>query len=139
MASLYNYWQCITSFETSLGKIERRMSYVVSVITFSVILVLLWDFTLLVFYKLYRFCSPILNQFDIHTLLFCVYYRFIPIDKMIYIYNGNLTYCSLLMSQFDLIFFRCVMDSYCNLFNCPLRIILIALRRYMCLSYCLSG
>ena len=59
------------------------MFYVDSVITFSVFLELLYKSTLLIRYKLNSFRPPQVDQFDIHSLLFGGYIRFIPIDKMI--------------------------------------------------------
>ena len=58
MQGLYNYWRCITSFDSSIGKKETHMFYVVSVTTFSIFLKLLWISTLLVLHKLNRFRPP---------------------------------------------------------------------------------
>ena len=60
------------------------MFYVANVITLSVVFELLWKFTLLIRYKLNIFRPPRVNQFDIRTLLFGCYARFIPLDKMVF-------------------------------------------------------
>ena len=65
------------------------MFYVASVITVSVFLELLWKFTLLIRYKLNIFRTPQVNHFYIRVLLFSSYASFIPLDKMVYIYNGK--------------------------------------------------
>ena len=66
------------------------MFYVASVITVSVFSELLWKSTLLVRYKLNRFRPPWVNQVDICALLFGGYARFVILDRMIYIDNGDL-------------------------------------------------
>ena len=48
---------------------ETRMFYVSIVITFSIFLELLFNYTLLVFYKLNKFLPPRVNQFNIRALL----------------------------------------------------------------------
>ena len=83
MPGFYNYWWCITSFESSTGKKETHIFFVTSVITFSAFLQLLWNYTLFVCYELNRFRSPRVNQFDISALLFGSYASFIPLDKII--------------------------------------------------------
>ena len=65
-------------------KKETRIFYVDNVITLSVVSEFLWNFTLLVRYKLNVFRPPRVNQFDIHALLFGGYTRFIPLDKMVF-------------------------------------------------------
>ena len=65
------------------------MFYVANVITLSVFLELPRKFNLLVRYKLNRFWSPRVNQFDTRALAFGGYARFIPLDKMVYRDNGN--------------------------------------------------
>ena len=75
------------------------MFYVASVITFSVFSELLWKSIFLVRYKLNIFRPPRVNQFDILALLLSAYSRFVPLDKMVYIVNGNLPSGSSSMSQ----------------------------------------
>ena len=60
------------------------MFYVANVITLSVVLEVLWNFTLIVHYQLNRFQPSRVNQFDIRALLFGGYARFIPLDKMVF-------------------------------------------------------
>ena len=62
------------------------MFYVANIIILSVVLELLWKFTLLVRHKLNIFRPPRVNQFDICSLLFGGYARFIPLDKMVFYY-----------------------------------------------------
>ena len=66
------------------------MFYVAIVILFSVFSYLLWKSNLLVCYKLNRFRTPQVNQFDICALLFGGYVSFIPLDKWSYKYIENL-------------------------------------------------
>ena len=114
---LYNYWWCIVSFVYSLERKKSQMFFVASVIKFSVFSELPWKSILLVHYKLSRFQPPRTKQFDICALLFHVYSRFIILDKIVYIDNGNLPSGISSMSQLALVFFHLVMDSYCSLFN----------------------
>ena len=102
---LYKYSWCITSFKSSPGNKERHMFYLANVIIFSVVLELLWKSTLLVRYKLNILRYLRVNQFDIRALFFSGYAMFIMLDKIVYIYNGNLSSVSSLMSQLALILF----------------------------------
>ena len=81
------------------------MFHIASVITFGVFLELLWKSNLLVRFRLNRFWPPRMNQFDIRELLSGRYARFIPSDKIVYIYNENLTLGSASMSQLSLTLF----------------------------------
>ena len=80
------------------------MFYIASVITFGIFLELPWKSTLLVFCKLNIFWHPQVNQFDIIALIFGGYARFTPLDKMVYIDNGNLNLGSLSILKLALIF-----------------------------------
>ena len=71
----------------------NRMFYVANVIVLSIVSELLWNFTLLIRYKLNIFQPPQMNQFDIRALLFGGYTRFRPLYKMVF--NG---YCKTLPS-----------------------------------------
>ena len=75
------------------------MFYVANVIKFSVFSELLWKPTVLVHFKLNSFWPPRVNKFDICELLFGRYARFILLDQMVYIDNGNLPSGSSPMSQ----------------------------------------
>ena len=123
---LYNYWWLVTSFESILGKKETRIFYVDTIINFSFFLELLWKSTLLVRYKLNKFRSPQVNQFDICAVLYGSYARFVPLDKMVYMNNGNLISGSSPMSQLSWNCFYCLMDYYCSIFNYTLGIVIIA-------------
>ena len=70
-----------------MGRKETHMFYVANVITFSVFLELLWKNTLLVRYRSNRFRPPQVNQFYIRAQLFGGYTRFIPLFKVVSIYN----------------------------------------------------
>ena len=59
------------------------MFYVDSVITFRLFLELLLKSILLVRYKLNRFRSRRVNQFDIRALSFVGYASFVPLDKIV--------------------------------------------------------
>ena len=72
-----------------MGRKETHMFYVANIITFSVFLELLWKFTLLVRNKLNILRPPRVNQVDICALLFGGYDGFTPLDKVVYINNGN--------------------------------------------------
>ena len=80
---LYNYWQCITYFGSSLVNKETRIFYVDCDIPFSIFLELLRNSSLLIHYKFNRFRPPQLNQFDICALLFGGYARFLILDKIV--------------------------------------------------------
>ena len=54
----------------------------------------------------------------------------LTLDKMVYIYNGNLPSGSSSMSQLALVYFFCVIDSYCSLFKYTLGIIVMLLLCY---------
>ena len=56
------------------------------VIIISVFSELLWKSTLLLRYQLNRFQPPQVNQFDISSLLFGGYARFLLLDKMVLYY-----------------------------------------------------
>ena len=127
MLGLYNYWWRITSFESSPGKKETCMFYVDNTITFSVFLELLCKFTLLVRYKLNIFRPLHMNHFDINALLFGGYYRFIPLDKMVF--YGHCKYLlsvSFSMLHIDLTLFLLCNGLCCSIYNYPLVIISIA-------------
>ena len=63
------------------------MFYVANVIEFSVFLDLLCTFNLLVGYRLNRFWSQQLNQFDTHALLLGGYVSLILLDKMVFYWH----------------------------------------------------
>ena len=115
------------------------MFYINIIITFSLFSELLWKSTLLVRYKLNRFLFTRVSKFDIHALLFGGYYRFIPLDKMVFIENINLPSVSSSMSQIYLTLFL-----FCNGFS--LQSFQLSswdnynsVRRQACFYYCLSG
>ena len=92
------------------------MFYVANVITLSVVLELLWKFTLLVRYKLNIFRPPRVNQFGIRALIFRGYARFIPLDKMVfYGYWKALPSGSLSMLHKALTFFPLCSGLCCSL------------------------
>ena len=67
-----------------------------------------------------------MNQFDIRALLFGVYARFIPVDKMVFYGHWKaLPFVSLLMLNIALTLFQFCRGLCCSLFNYPFRIILI--------------
>ena len=120
-------------------KKETRMFYIANTIKLSVVLDLLWKFTLIVCYKLNIFRPPLVNQFYIHALLFGGYSRFIPLDNLVF--NGywkSLTSGSLSMLNLYLTLFPLCNGLCCSLFNYPLEMISIAPCRYICFNYCLS-
>ena len=135
MPSLYNYWGRITHFDFRIGNKETRIFYIVNVISLSVVLELLWRFTLLVHYKLNIFQTPQLNQFDILALLFGGYARLIPLDKMVfYGYWKALPYGSLSMLYIALTLFPLCHGLCCSLSNYYINNYNSVLR-YMCFYY----
>ena len=92
-------------------KKETYIYYVANIITLRVVLELLWEFTLLICYKLNIFRPPRVNQFDICALLFRGYARFILLDKMVfYSYWKALSSISFLMLHIAWHCFVSVMD-----------------------------
>ena len=85
------------------------MFYVDSVIAFNLFSELLWNYTLIVPYRLNSFQPPQVNYYDIRELLLGEYTRLIQIDKMVYIDNGNLLSGIFLVSHLDLTLF-----PFCN-------------------------
>ena len=128
MPGLYDYWWLVTSFKSSLRKIETRMFYVANVTTLSVVSELLWKFTLFIRYKLSIFRPPWVNQFDICELLLGGYYSFISLNKMVfYGYCKALPSDSWSMLHIALTLFPFCSGLCCSIFNYPLRIIIVAL------------
>ena len=60
------------------------MFYKANFIKLSVVLDLLWKYSLLLCYKLNIFRRPWVNQFNVCALLFRGYIMFIPLDKMVF-------------------------------------------------------
>ena len=115
------------------------MLCVANVITYIVVLELLWKFYSLVHYKLNRFLPPQVKQFDICALLFGGYDRFVPLNKMVfYGYWKTLPSSSLSMLYIALTLF-----SLCNVLCCSLYQYYLnnsnIVYRYVCFYYCLSG
>ena len=139
MPGLYNYWWCITSFESTLKQKETHLFYESNVIIFSIDLELLWKPTLLIRYKLNIFWYPRVNQFDIFALFVRSLRQVHTVRlKWYFMVDENLPSGSSLMSEIAWHYFCCVMNSYCIHFNYPLGIILIPLRCYTCFYYRLS-
>ena len=115
------------------------MFYVANVITLSVFSELLWKPTLLVCCKLNRFQPPRVNQFNISTLIFGGYARFIPLDKMVlYDYMETLLSGSSSMLHVALTLFPLCTVLCCSLYN-YYRNNSNSVLWYMCFYYCLSG
>ena len=115
------------------------MFYVANIITLSIFLEVLWKSTLLVYYKLYIFWPPLVNQFDIHGLFFGGYTRFILLDKWVFMVIGKPCLLKVCNCHIQLYYcFHCVIN-FIVAFLIIISIILIAPRSYMCFYFFLSG
>ena len=115
------------------------MFYVANVITLSTVLELLWNFTLIVRYKLNVFRPPRVNLFDVCALLFGGYSSFITLDKVVFCgYWKALPSGSLSMIHIALTFFPLCDGLHCSTYNYYLNNYNSVIH-YMCLYYCLSG
>ena len=115
------------------------MFYVASVITFRVLLELLWKTILNIRYKLNRFWPPWVELFwysctvvqrirQVHTVILNVLIWLVETFlQAVHQYQSYIWHC-----------FCCVIDYYCSLLKYTLRIIIIAFHHYVCFYYLLS-
>ena len=109
------------------------MFYVASFITFRLFSDFLWKSNLLICYKLNIFRPPQVKQFDMRSLLFGGFARFIPLDKMVETFPLEVNLCQSYIWHF----LPCVIESRCGLTNYYWNNYNIVLG-YVCFYHCLS-